>query len=234
FAEIWGELGPIYGYQWTKWGKGDDIWEESPAQSGILISKKHPGINQIEELIYTLRNNPDSRRLIVTAWNPSDIPAVILPPCHYCFECDSRLLTIEERENEMKKMGFGIPPSSPLKAEEQFDYYNVPKRMLSLKWTQRSVDTPIGLPYNISSYAFLLSLLAQQTNMVPGELIGSLGNTHIYNNQLEEVEEQLKNETFDLPTLKIKKASSIFDYKYEDFEIINYQSASKVNYKLSN
>ena len=234
FSDKWGELGPIYGSQWVNWGKGDDIWEESKSQSGVLISKPNPGINQIQNLVNDLKNNPDSRRLIVNSWNVSDINKMTLPPCHYCFECDTRLLSIEERKNEMNKMGFKTIPSDPLKAEESFDYYNVPKRMLSLKWTQRSVDTFTGLPFNISSYGFLLEMLAQQCNMVPGQLIGSLGNTHIYNNHFEAIEEQLKAETYSLPTLKLKKATSIFDYKYEDFEIINYQSSSTIKAPLNN
>ena len=230
----YGDLGSIYGKQWKRWGEGEIIWEETPNTNGTLYSKKNPGINQIQNLIDDLINEPDSRRLMVNAWNVSDIPKCALPPCHYCFQCYTRELSEFERGELYNQKMKGFIDTDDVKTTYHFDNAGIPKRELSLKWEQRSVDSCLGLPYNIASYAFLLHMLAQQTNMVPGELIGSLGDTHIYNNQLDIVEEQLKNETFELCTLELNKATSIFDYKYEDFKIKNYKSAGKVNYPLSN
>jgi thymidylate synthase len=229
----YGDLGPIYGAQWTSWGKGDLLWQEISYNTGVLIAKPDPvGINQISNLVNELKTNPDSRRLIVNAWNVSDVPKCALPPCHYGFECWTRELTEFER-GELYNKKFPIQ-TDELKMTSHYDEANIPKREISLKWLQRSVDTCLGLPYNISSYAFLLHMLAQQANMIPGDLIGSLGDTHIYNNQLDIVDTQLSNETFDLCKLELSPANSIFDYEYSNFNIIDYKSAGKVNYPLSN
>ena len=161
FAKKWGELGKIYGFQWRNWnGK----------------------IDQISELIKQLKENPDSRRLLVSAWNPSDIPHQVLPPCHYGFQVYTRELSLEERKIEYFKRGY-TPNIDPLDI--------VPTRAISLMWNQRSVDTPLGCPINIISYALLLEIIAKMVNMVPDELIGNLGDCHIYLNQIEGVKEQI-------------------------------------------
>ena len=166
FAARYGDLGPIYGAQWRQFG----VW--SP-------------IDQLKELIDGLKNNPDSRRHIVTAWNPEELEDVVLPPCHYGFQC------------------------------------YVADGKLSLMWNQRSVDTFLGLPFNIASYATLLLLLCEETGYEPGELIGSLGDVHLYSNHIEQAMEQLDREPFDLPKLEITKCDILngeFDYKLIDYK----------------
>jgi thymidylate synthase len=163
FANSWGELGPIYGKQWRDWG----------------------GKDQIKELIKNIKENPDSRRLIVSAWNVSELDKVVLPPCHYGFQC------------------------------------YVSDGKLSLMWNQRSVDTFLGLPFNIASYGTLLLLLCEETGLEAGELIGNLGDTHLYLNHLEQAKEQLERDSFDLPTIKLSNVDILngeWDYKIEGYE----------------
>lgn len=173
FSEKWGEMGPIYGKQWRDWR----------------------GVDQIDDLVRSLKYNPDSRRLMVNAWNVSDVELAVLPPCHYGFQVYTKELSIEER---LDLHGSGEELSA-----EQLDDRNVPKRSISLMWNQRSVDTFLGLPFNIASYGLLLCILAEVTNMVPDELIGNLGDTHLYLNHLEQAKEQMNRESFMLPTLWI-------------------------------
>ena len=162
FALVWGELGPIYGKQWRNWD----------------------GKDQIKELIKNIKENPDSRRLMVSAWNVGELDKVVLPPCHYGFQC----------------------------------YVNDGK--LSLMWNQRSVDTFLGLPFNIASYGTLLLLLCEETNLKPGELIGNLGDTHLYKNHIEQAEEQRLRGSFTLPTIKLSNVDILngeFDYEIEGY-----------------
>lgn len=221
FAKKWGELGPIYGKQWRNWGGKNNV----------------KGIDQIGKLINDLKENPDSRRLLVSAWDVSEIENVVLPPCHYLFQCYTRELTPEERYKEWFNNNYetGFEYNESNAPDYNNSYWNpTPTRELSLMWSQRSVDTPLGLPYNITSYALLLIMLCQQTNMVAGELIANLGDCHIYSNQLSMAKKQLEAKTFNLPQIRINKAESIFDYKPEDFELINYQSSPTIIYPLSN
>jgi thymidylate synthase len=172
FARNYGELGPIYGKQWREW---------SPVAGEI----NKGGKDQIKELIKNIKENPDSRRLMVSAWNVSELPLVVLPPCHYGFQC----------------------------------YVNDGK--LSLMWNQRSVDTFLGLPFNIASYGTLLLLLCEETNLKPGELIGNLGDTHLYKNHIEHAEEQRLRSSFTLPTIKLSNVdilSGEWDYEIEGYE----------------
>lgn len=172
FFKIFGELGPVYGAQWRKW---------SDYYNGSVIY-----IDQIANLIHDLKNNPDSRRLMVTAWNPADVPNQVLPPCHYGFQCYTRELTITEKIELLEKNGKSIKL-----VNTEFEKYHIPTRALSLKWNQRSVDTFLGLPFNIASYGLLLEIIAKTVNMVPDELIGSLGDTHLYLNHIEQAKEQI-------------------------------------------
>lgn len=215
FAKQWGDLGPIYGAQWTDWN-----------------GKVSGSINQIDDLIRDLKNNPDSRRLMVTAWNPSDVPNQTLPPCHYGFQCYTRELSFDERKALFYEQNIVIGDKSGI-SEEDFNNVEIPTRELSLSWNQRSVDTPLGLPFNIASYAFLLKIIAAECNMVEGKLIGYLGDTHIYNDQLPFIQEQLDNPTFPLPkvSLNVKPYKT---YRPNDYYIKGYKSAGKVNYPLSN
>ena len=171
WADENGDLGPVYGKQWRRW-EGKD---------GIVV-------DQIAALVDQIRRNPDSRRLLVNAWNPAEVEGMALPPCHYGFQC------------------------------------YVAEGRLSLMWNQRSVDSFLGLPFNIASYALLTHMLAQQCDLEVGELIFSGGDCHIYSNHMEQVEEQLRREPYPLPRLVIhRRPSSIFEYRYEDFEIVDYQ-----------
>jgi len=174
FARKFGELGPIYGYQWRHWGEWATI--ENPKR----IIK--PGLDQIQQLIQDLKANPDSRRLMVTAWNPSELDRMTLPPCHYGFQVYTRKLSSEERLREYERRGY-------TKNVDPLDW--VPERAISLMWNQRSVDTFLGLPFNIASYGLLLEIIATAVNMIPDELIGNLGDVHLYKNHIEQAKEQI-------------------------------------------
>ena len=236
FAKKWGELGPVYGKQWRNWNTFK--WEATDR-----IDPSHPdrpmlkwnieGIDQIQNLINDLRNNPDSRRLMVSAWNVADIENMTLPPCHYGFQCYTQEIELEKRikmwcDSVGKHISFGEDMD-----HEKLDSVGFPRRKLSLKWTQRSVDSALGLPYNIASYAILLHLLSQEVNMIPDELIFSGGDVHIYLNQIDGVKTQLTQETFNLPKIQIEK-KPIFDINTTDINIIEYKCSKAVKMPLSN
>lgn len=257
FMKVWGELGPTYGKQWRQW----QGWVEHYSDG-----KKHLvsiWFDQILELINNLKNNPDSRRLMVTAWNVAEVDKMTLPPCHYGFQCYTRELTNDEIVNYYYK---NIEPNTKWRKDDKGRYFYLsksdeylwaehstsdiiltmkplcPSRALSLKWQQRSVDTFLGLPFNIASYGLLLSILANECNMVPDELIGDLGDTHLYLNHIDQAKEQIGRESFPLPDLKINikpSLNSYSDFKPEtwspnDFEILNYQSQPAIKADLSN
>ena len=188
FAKNWGELGPIYGKQWRKW-----VGQDRTANGSLSASTTFGYVDQIQNLINDLKTNPDSRRLMVSAWNVGELDQMVLPPCHYGFQVYTRELSLNEREQialkipgvaaEIEKRG----PMTPL----GLDRNNIPTRAISLMWNQRSVDTFLGLPFNIASYGLLLETIAKAVNMVPDELIGNLGDTHLYLNHADAVEEQL-------------------------------------------
>ena len=174
FSKVWGNLGFIYGKQWKDWD----------------------GKDQIKELIKNIKENTTSRRLMVSAWNVDELEDVVLPPCHYGFQC----------------------------------YVNDGK--LSLMWNQRSVDTFLGLPFNIASYGTLLLLLCEETNLEPGELIGNLGDTHLYKNHIEQAEEQRLRSSFNLPTIKLSNVD-ILSGEW-DYEIEGYKYHPTIKAPLSN
>jgi thymidylate synthase len=156
-----------------------------------------------------------------------------LPPCHFGFQCYTTEMTFEQRlQYWCNSLGKSIHYASDFD-EQKLDELNVPKRKLDLKWFQRSCDVPLGIPFNIASYALLLHLLAREVNMVPNDLIFSGGDCHIYLNQVEGVKQQLEQETYKLPTLELFN-NSIDDIKYEDFKIVGYQSSPTINFPLSN
>jgi len=195
FRKTWGELGPIYGRQWRDWD----------------------GVDQIKKLIDELKTNPDSRRLMVNAWNVGELDRMVLPPCHYGFQC-----------------------------------YVREGKYLSLMWNQRSVDTFLGLPFNIASYALLLEIIAKEVNMIPDELIGNLGDTHLYLNHIEQAKEQITRVPYELPKLQITERNwymheavkehlgeksfneRIMSYRPDCFELIGYESHPKIKAPLSN
>lgn len=203
-----GDLGPVYGYQWRNFG-GD-------------------GVDQIVNIIETLKNNPNDRRLLCIAYNPSDLSKMALPPCHVMFQFYVRELTLHERKMYYCKI-------HNTNTVNENDFKKIPKYGLSCKWSQRSVDTFLGLPFNIASYAALTYMIAEIVGMIPDELIGDLGDTHIYLNHMAAIDEQLKRVGYDtLPTLTFKrKIESIDDFKYEDFIITNYKSDGKILAPLS-
>lgn len=218
FAKQWGELGPVYGRQWRSYSNFDSLTSESGAQ----------GVDQIWRLVEDLKHNPDSRRLMVNAWNPSEIQDMALPPCHYAFQCWTRILSAEERFEaawdmyEAKKIE--VKPGSDW-THDNLDEYGVPARALSLMWQQRSCDVALGIPFNIASYGLLLEMLAQCVNMIPEELIFNGGDCHIYNNHFEGVQEQLKRKPYPLCKLKLNaNIKNIDDFKYEDIQFIDYIS----------
>ena len=210
FAKKWGDLGPIYGKQWRNWRDGE--YTSPLGIDGPSIWKE--GIDQIQNLIDELKENPDSRRLMVSAWNVGELDQMTLPPCHYGFQVYTRELTLGERVelyvNEYETVleresgrGESMKRLGEKFILEMLETSNIPKRAISLMWNQRSVDTFLGLPFNIASYGLLLEIIAKLVNMVPDELIGNLGDVHLYNNHIEQAKEQLTREPMKLPTLNI-------------------------------
>ncbi len=236
FAKKWGELGPVYGKQWRHWEHYDEIDQHYSSETQKIeesdILRRKP-IDQIANLINDLKNNPDSRRLMVSAWNVGELDQMVLPPCHYGFQCYTSEIDLEERKKLFcDSLGKHISYAEDL-TSDRLDELGVVKRKLSLKWTQRSCDVPLGIPYNIASYGLLLHLLCKEVNMIPDQLIFSGGDCHIYLNQVSGVEEQFNNETFKLPKLELSN-SSIDELKYEDIKVIGYKSSSTVKFPLSN
>ena len=220
FAKKWGNLGPVYGKQWRNWTPESEYVDGS----NYVF---YPKIDQIQNLIDDLKNNPDSRRLMVSAWNVGELDQMVLPPCHYGFQCYTRELNREERVDlYIKKYG-----DTGMDYEKYKD--TIPTRAISLKWTQRSVDTFLGLPFNIASYAFLLHLLAKEVNMIPHELIFSGGDVHLYTNHIELAKEQLKRNTYNLAKLELTN-ESIFDLSLDNFKVTGYESSSVLKGELSN
>ena len=199
FAKKWGELGPIYGKQWRSWF--DYFWEyggEEPYGEGGIHSM-NPPIDQIQNLIRDLKTNPDSRRLMVNAWNVGEIDQMVLPPCHYGFQVYTRELSVNERiliaeTNTEIIPGFDSHFDTDEDVHKVLDTWDTPRRAISLMWNQRSVDTFLGLPFNIASYGLLLEIIAKAVNMVPDELIGNLGDVHLYSNHIEQDKEQIGRE----------------------------------------
>ena len=235
FGKKWGDLGPIYGSQWRDW---NTTFQE---MEGVK------GVDQIKNLINDLKTNPDSRRMMVNAWNAGEVDKMVLPPCHYGFQVYTRELSLEER-NKWCWDKWGIT----CEMESVLDKQDVPKRAISLMWNQRSVDTFLGLPFNIASYGLLLEIIAKEVNMIPDELIGNLGDVHLYKNHIEQAREQISRTSFELPSVKITERNwylheavkqhlgektfneKILSYRPDCFELLNYQSHPKIKANLSN
>ena len=217
-----GDLGPIYGKQWRKW------------------DGRNGRIDQIDDLVKELKTNPDSRRLMVSAWNVGELDQMVLPPCHYAFQIYTTELSDERRYNiwfnnnyETGMERFFEPNNLP---DFENPYYKpTPKRAISLMWNQRSVDIFLGLPFNIASYGLLLHIIANEVNMIPDELIGNLGDVHLYSNHIEQAKEQLSRIPYDLPILKTKvKIDGICCAIPEDFVLEGYQHHPTIKAPLSN
>jgi thymidylate synthase len=186
FAKTWGELGPIYGKQWRH-------WENEIVDYAGMKYDREP-IDQIKNLINELKTNPDSRRLMVSAWNVGELDQMVLPPCHYGFQIYTRELRFKERYDYWFSRNYETGMEKNYNHSPDFDdpYYEpTPKRAISLMWNQRSVDTFLGLPFNIASYGLLLEIIAKEVGMLPDELIGNLGDTHLYLNHIEQAKEQI-------------------------------------------
>jgi thymidylate synthase len=212
FAKQWGELGPIYGKQWRSWKFTDKF------TNGEQIAYVNGKVDQITNLINDLKTNPDSRRLMVSAWNVGELDQMALPPCHFSFQC--------------------------------YSHENNGKRYLSLAWNQRSVDVGLGLPFNVASYGLLLEIIAKEVGMIPYELIGNLGDCHIYNNHINGLKEQLTREPYPLPKLlcldeyhylmdkelvgEIPFTEKIEKFRPDFFEVGDYQFHPPIKLPLSN
>jgi thymidylate synthase len=271
FAKKWGELGKIYGKQWRSWGTGENV---TIGHNGLHTLVGEKVIDQIANLINDLKTNPDSRRLMVNAWNVGELDQMVLPPCHYGFQVYTRELSASERITYKNTKQINLLDSNELfdfiksnvsidldnEVHKECDKFNIPTRAISLMWNQRSVDTFLGLPFNIASYGLLLEIIAKSVNMVPDELIGNLGDTHLYLNHIEQAKEQIGREPYTLPTLNINTefwptesgecgtglldAIKIFNsftndnfckcLLEEDIQLSNYKSHEKIKAPLSN
>mgnify|MGYP005988135145 CR=1 FL=1 len=231
FAAKHGELGPIYGKQWRNWTT--EVFEKDEESKKVFHATKQ--IDQIQNLINDLKTNPDSRRLMVSAWNPADQPEMALPPCHYGFQVYTRDLSFDERYRLYmgKDAEYNGNAYGKISTMDILDDADVPTKELSLMWTQRSTDVPLGLPFNIASYGMLLELLAKEVGMVAGELIGNLGDCHIYNNQVKGVKQQLIRDSYPLPTLTKLDNVEILNGEF-DYAIEYYQSHPTIAFPLSN
>lgn len=189
------DLGAIYGVQWTNWN--NYVYAGEHSGYGSIFTVGEP-INQLQNVIDTLKTNPLDRRMIVMAWNPSELNQMALPPCHYSFQILSDGVYVD------------------------------------LLWNQRSVDTPLGLPYNIASYALLLTLIARTVKMKPRKLIGFLADVHIYENQMDGLKEQLTREPMPLCKLELLDTfTDLFEWKYDEFKLIDYKSHPTIKFPIA-
>ena len=230
FAKEWGELGPIYGKQWRSWKGNTWLEGNTDGTEGSYLQSKH--IDQIQNLINELKTNPDSRRLMVNAWNVGELPEMTLPPCHYGFQMYTRELSFNERWSLYHHTDISALGVSRSYWDNFMDDKGIPKRAISLMWNQRSVDTFLGLPFNIASYATLLCLIAEEVNMIPDQLIGNLGDVHLYKNHIEQAREQLTREVYDLPTIEVQM-TDILNGEF-DIEVKDYKYHPSIKAPLSN
>jgi thymidylate synthase len=246
FAEKFGNLGPIYGKQWRQW-QGWMQYKDDNGKTGFGSL----WYDQLARAVHDLRTNPDSRRIMVNSWNVADLDKMVLPPCHYSFQFYTHDLSLQERVDLGVKdygvdiLDFGINSDGAEDVEEMnriIDTYGVPKRYISLLWNQRSVDTFLGLPFNIASYGLLLELVGRMVNMVPYKLVGNLGDTHLYSNHIEQAKEQMGRTSYELPSIEIDNKIDFSDdldkildeIKVEDIRLVNYKSHDKIVAPLSN
>lgn len=254
FSKKWGDLGPIYGKQWREWGAkntdayikglGYDFENQYTSDLKRAFDAGNSKIDQLSDAILTLMSDPDSRRIMVTAWNPSSLSEMTLPPCHYGYQFYTRELSLEERGMYYERAYKGLARK---KSHSDLDRLGIPKRAISLMWNQRSVDLPLGLPFDIASYALLLEIVAKEVGMIPDELICNLGDCHIYKNQVEGAMEQVTREPYELPKiefldefhylfddLKIPFSDKLDRLREDMFQAKDYQHHPKINYPLSN
>jgi thymidylate synthase len=254
FALKYGNLGPVYGKQWVDWGGYYEFVEKtnqikSMKSDSILIDKMGwqkiymKGINQIDNVIDLLINEPDSRRIIVNAWNVGELEDMALAPCHAFFQFYSEVIELEDRINILLKnisiddinnynnnISFEDIKKDIRKIDKNLTHFNIPERRLSLQMYQRSVDSYLGLPYNIASYALLLHLVAQIVNMIPEELVWTGGDVHLYSNSINATQELLKRDIKELPKLNLNQnIMNLYDFRYSDINIINYNPHENIH-----
>jgi thymidylate synthase len=252
FAEEWGELGPIYGAQWREWYTKTLIKTtiKDPLSGRDAYVEGDRWIDQIQNLINDLKTNPDSRRLIVSAWNVGQIDQMVLPPCHYGFQVYTRELSYRERYDIWFRNNYetGMEKNYSIEPEFDNDYYvPTPSRYISLMWNQRSADVFLGLPFNIASYGLLLEMIAKEVNMVPDELIGNIGDAHLYLNHVDQAREQLTRQPYPLPMLNFNTEhwddpffEAIYSESFckclieEDIQLAKYEYHPTIKAPLSN
>jgi len=237
FAKKFGSLGPIYGKQWRNWTKDKDA---GAVEGGVFV--EYEQIDQIKNLIEQLKTNPDSRRLMVNAWNVGEISQMALPPCHYGFQVYTRELSYNERYDIWFTNNYetGMERNYDNRPDFDDEYYTpTPSRAISLMFNQRSVDTFLGLPFNIASYGLLLKIIAKEVNMVPDELIGNLGDVHLYKNHIEQAKEQLTREPMNLSDVRLRNyenLESLLNTKnsMDNLQLWHYDSHPSIKAPLSN
>ena len=227
FAKKWGDLGPVYGRQWRGW-TGKNL----SAKGSLSASTTFGSIDQIANLINDLKTNPDSRRLMVNAYNVGELNTMVLPPCHYGFQC----YTTELSEDERYDLCAAQKSKMTAISEEDYIKYNIPTRAISLMFNMRSTDVGLGLSFNLSSYGLLLMMIAKQVNMVPDELIYNGGDVHLYLNHIEPIKEQLTRKPYELPIVKLsdRVVNDISEYTLDDIKLESYQSHPTIKLPLSN
>ena len=247
FLNMYGNLGPIYPKQWRSWSFFEErkILDLELGNEQVKKSYHEKKIDQIFDLIKNIRKDPDDRGLRVSAWNVGDLDKMVLRPCHTDFQVYTRELSLEERIKLV-----GTEEYENYTEEQRIDFANttlIPTRAISLMWNQRSVDTFLGLPFNIASYSLLLYIIAEIVGMVPEEIIGNLGDTHLYLNHIDQAKEQISRESYDLPKLIVDSEEwswlqtkdlsfdrLINSMKIEDFKIENYVFHPEIKAPLSN
>jgi thymidylate synthase len=224
-AKIWnewadeetGELGPIYGHQWRSWG--GDFW--CPVERARTGESK--GQDQIRDAINLIKNNPESRRIIVSAWNPSDVPFMALPPCHMFFQFYVRQPRVAVSGSDSSDGDYSVVSSTDPAIRGKLD----------CQMYQRSADLALGVPFNVASYALLTTLIARECNLDPGELVHTIGDCHIYRNHVEGMREQQGREPAPLPTLNISGDADFEHLKFEDFHLEGYDPQPAIKFEIS-
>ncbi len=221
WADAQGDLGPVYGSQWRSWRGAGDSYTDSDVLNATVT------IDQIANVVQRIRDKPDDRRLIVSAWNPAEIDKMKLPPCHCLFQFNTRELTLEQRAAAVGLPNF-VQDASWMTTEEYHSHFDdlkipAPRRALDCQLYQRSADIFLGVPFNIASYALLTQMIAQVVGMLPGEFIWTGGDCHLYNNHLDQARQQLTRSPRALPTMHLNpKVTDLFGFTYPDFTLVGY------------